>query len=102
MIVNVKQTKKAAQARAAYRRRRDRCMDAGICLQCKAEKEDKTRLYCNRCDRERKEIRRFKYLADKEIGLCTICEKAEARPGKTLCLACALKQSEYNLQRKVR
>lgn len=86
---------KAEKKRERMRTFQQRRRDAGLCIDCGQPRNGASNSYCQRCKDVRKSRAHERYMIDKEIGLCHVCEKREARPGKVTCWECAVKRSSY-------
>jgi len=70
---------------------------AGLCVECGKPSDGHS--YCAECRRKRNERNRIKREDCAEIGLCVRCQRAEARPGKRMCLQCAVWESKLRITR---
>ena len=80
--------------RKSYWRRKEN----GLCTKCGKPSDGHS--YCADCRQVRNERNRVKREDCQEIGLCVKCQRAEARPGKRMCFACAVHESELQYMRK--
>lgn len=91
----------------------------GICPYCKKEKPAPGKVACQHCidkqkrwkenmtpeERERKKARarelvKLRYQKKKDAGICVMCGKVPAAPGRTYCEKCAEQRKKYHYAQK--
>ena len=107
----------AATQHAAMRERYHTAREQGLCTYCFRSRGVDGRTRCAACldiDRERKRAEkaaapetvaarnRAAYQKRRALGVCSSCLRAQARPGKVHCQACALANTRHSRARRAR